>query len=225
MYAGSRQVAQPHPGRALWVRWVVAMTFGELLGFAIPAMVGVLAAVIGLTDQARYLPLVIAGAGEGAVLALAQWWAFHRFIPELERRDWVIATALAAAFAWSLALLPSSVSGLMEVALPVRIVGGVVLALAFVTSIGGAQWFVLRQHVARAGWWVLANAIAWPVGVAVPVVALSLLPDDASALLMSSAGLVGGLLMGTVVGALTGGVLVWLLSDRLAARSRGAFSA
>jgi VIT1/CCC1 family predicted Fe2+/Mn2+ transporter len=86
--------------------------------------------------------------------------------------------------------------------------------MIFLCAIGGAQWWVLRRSVAHAGWWVLANAVAWPVGVAVSVVGMALLPDSTGALVMLVMGVICGLLMGAVVGAITGIALVRLLPER-----------
>ena len=62
--------------------------------------------------------------------------------------------------------------------------------------------------------WVLANAIAWPLGVAVPFVGLALVPDGSPAAVWAAVGIVSGVLMGAVVGAITGIALVWLLRTR-----------
>ena len=60
----------------------------------------------------------------------------------------------------------------------------------------------------------LANAIAWPLGVAMPVAGMALLPDTAGAATMIAVGVVCGLLMGVLVGAITGFALVYLLGHR-----------
>jgi len=82
-------------------------------------------------------------------------------------------------------------------------------------SIGVPQWLVLRQHLQHAGWWVGANALAWSLSVAVPFVALALVPDAAPFWLWVAAGIMSGLLMGLVVGALTGLALLWLVRNEV----------
>jgi hypothetical protein len=84
------------------------------------------------------------------------------------------------------------------------VVGAVILGALFLCSIGSGQWLVLRRHVPRAALWVLANGIAWLLGVAVPVVGLSLLPDGVGPLVMLVVGVLCGLAMGLIVGAITG---------------------
>ena len=48
------------------------------------------------------------------------------------------------------------------------VVGGTllsaVLGAVLGASLGIAQWLVLRRQVSRAGWWVLANTVAFAVG-------------------------------------------------------------
>ena len=63
-------------------------------------------------------------------------------------------------------------------------------------SLGIAQWLVLRRQVSRAGWWVLANTVAFAVGGAVA--------GAGSGPLLVPLALAG-------YGANTGGVLVLLL--------------
>jgi hypothetical protein len=72
-----------------------------------------------------------------------------------------------------------------------------------VGALGGAvtgilQWLVLRAQVSRAGWWVLASTVGWGLGM-VGTRAFEVLA------------IFGGLVGGAVLGAVTGGALVWLL--------------
>jgi len=163
--------------------------------------------------------LVAAGLGEGAVLGLAQWLALRRSVPDLHGRAWVLATALAAGIAWALAMSLVTLGELNMLGPPARAILALPLGIIFLCSIGGAQWWVLRRSVAHAGWWILANAVAWPVGVAIPVVGMALLPDTAGAVTMLVVGVICGLLMGAVVGAITGIALVRLLRERMDSRA------
>jgi hypothetical protein len=209
-----------HHGQAsrpakLWLHWTSATALGELIGFGVPAFVGAIAGSFELAQGAMFVVLVLAGAIEGAILGLAQWLALRRYLPGVRRRDWVIATALAATVAWIIGMLPSTFESMATLAPVLLSVGATVLGGVFLLSIGGAQWFVLRHHVQQAGWWIVANAVAWPLGIAVPVVALSLAPDGTPLVIMIALGVVSGLLMGLVVGAVTGLALVLLLRNRL----------
>jgi hypothetical protein len=52
---------------------------------------------------------------------------------------------------------------------------GLAAALGFVAGaiLAVAQWGVLRQFVPQAGWWILANACAWALGMALIFVGMS----------------------------------------------------
>lgn len=203
-----------HRGWMLWWRWVVAMTLGELVGFTVPSIVGGVAAGLKLEGVAFMLCVVIAGMGEGAVLGFAQWLALRLAITKMQWREWVLPTALAAGLAWVIGMVPGTFVDFEKIDRTILIVGGATLGILFVLSMGGAQWFALRHYVPRAWWWILANAIAWPVGVMMPFVTLGIIPDDSSVPVMIVAGVVGGVLMGIVVGAITGVALVQLTQTK-----------
>jgi len=89
---------------------------------------------------------------------------------------------------------------------------GVAFGATIGTAVGLMQWLVLRRQVSWAGWWILANIIAWSLalGIGVGSVALSTLviDDDLMALMVL---LVGVPVVAAVPGAITGIVLVRLL--------------
>jgi hypothetical protein len=198
--------------RAFWLRWTVATAAGELLGFAIPALAGAAAAWLALGQVAMSFVLVLAGVGEGVVLGLAQWLALRWQAPSVGRRAWVTATALGAAVAWALAMLLVTLREFAVLDTLTLAVLAVPCGLIFLCSIGGAQWWILRRYVAHAGWWILVNAIAWPLGVAIPVVGMALLPDRAGPISMLAVGIASGVCMGALVGAITGAAMARLLS-------------
>ena len=70
-------------------------------------------------------------------------------------------------------------------------------------GVGVLQWLVLRGKVSRAGWWVLASTVGWGLSMAVSRVIAWGINDDES--------LVPLVVTGAVLGAVTGGALVWLL--------------
>lgn len=214
--------SQQHARWNLWLLWVCATAIGELLGFIAPAIAGSTAAVVGLSDLERLPLLVLAGMIEGATFSCAQWLVLRRYLPELSGRTWIGATAVASGFAWTLGLIPSSISNLEAIPVAVLISGAIVIGSAFLVLIGGAQWLALRQVTARAGWWILANAIGWPLGVIVSIIGIGLIPDSASVGLMIGMGVASAVMMGVIVGAITGGFLVWLLRDQLIAHGSSA---
>lgn len=75
---------------------------------------------------------------------------------------------------------------------------------AFGAVLGVAQWLVLRRASGRAFWWVLVNMLGWPMAWAASrIVDLVLNIDVANWIDLA--------VRGTVAGAVTGLVLVWLL--------------
>lgn len=211
------QVLEPQRGWKLWLWWVLATALGEFVGFAVPAAVGAVAAwalegKAGTFANITMLGIMVsAGLAEGAVLGFAQGTVLRRYIPNMARREWVVATALAAGLAWTIGMIPSTLRDLTAINPAILVFGGILLGAIFVASIGFAQWLILRRYIQKAGWWVLANALAWPLGVAVPFGGIAMVPDGAPAVAYIVVGVVSGLMMGVVVGAITGMALVWLL--------------
>lgn len=198
-------------GGDLLRRWVWLVALGETVGFMIPAAVWGGLATAGLSDAVVYLPVVLAGALEGAVLGWAQSCVLRDVLAGFVARDWIRNTALAAGGAWSLGMLPSLLQAAFGEDVPdallivVGVSGGVVMLL----SIGWAQSLVLRDHVPRTGRWIAINALAWFAGLPFTFVALSVAPDDAIAHVIAAA--IGGLCMAATVALLTGLVLTRML--------------
>ena len=192
-------------------RWVVATTLGELAAFSVPTAVWGLTAVAGFSDEAAYLPVVLAGAGEGAVLGFAQTRALRHDLPALEPRSWVRATAAAGALGWAVGLAPSAFHDALA-GLPAVVLAGLGAAASVVllSSIGAAQAIVLRRHVDHAGRWIAANALAWLAGLPVVFAAFAVAPED-PAIARAAFALAGGAGMGLTVAAVTGRALVRLL--------------
>jgi hypothetical protein len=206
----------PHPSveahHGLWLHWVMAMTLGELAGFAAPAAVGALAFGLELPALAALPLFVLAGTVEGAALGFAQSVVLCRELPGLSRWAWVIATASAAAVAWLLGMLPNTVGELTGDNAAVSIALWVAAAPVLLNTLGVAQWRVLRGHVEGAGWWVPASAAAWLAGVSVVFVAMALISEDTPVWLVALIGSLSGCLMGAVAAAVSGVALVRLLA-------------
>ena len=200
-------------------RWVVATTCGEHAGFTIPADVGATATNAGVGQGASMALLVLAGVGEGTVLGWAQSRMLRRELPELRTGDWIRATAAGAAVAWAIGMLPSTFSRqLLELWPPLLVALGVVAGVMLLASIGLTQWLVLRRHVDRSSSWVVANALAWIVGLAVVFAAIGVAPGNSPVVIVAF-GVAGGLGMGLAVALVTGLFLVRLL-DRAKPASR-----
>lgn len=191
-------------------RWVLAVTVGETLGFAVPAVVGIALAQAGAPGPVLYAAAIAAGVGEGILFGLGQWIGFGSD-PPVPRGPWIAATAAGAGLAWS-------VGGLLFVldvdwrSAPVLAVAGLG-AVVLLASIPTLQWFVLRATVARCAWWIPANMGAW-MGALLWTFAPSPLVDERTpvAVLVGSYA-VAGLLMALTV-ALLSGLAAWRLMRR-----------
>jgi hypothetical protein len=176
---------------------------------------------------AMALGVAVAGAlVEGVAVGGAQWLAAHAAVPELPLRDWVIATSIGAFVAWALGMLPTTLlsrafaagataattgapGGEPPLAVQLLLAAGMGIVLGPVLAV--PQWRVLRRHVPRAGWWVLANASAWALGMPAVFLATGLINPGDPALRIAALVAAGCLLAGLTVGAVEGTWLVWLL--------------
>lgn len=77
--------------------------------------------------------------------------------------------------------------------------------------LGVPQWLVLRRYLPKAGWWVLANALAWMCGMVVVFMGTNLIPPEGITLSVALMLLLFLVAAGAVVGAVHGLVLIWLL--------------
>jgi hypothetical protein len=167
--------------------------------------------------------MILLGACEGLILGFAQWLAVHPFLRGLKRREWMKATTLGAVIAWGLGMIPSTLIALQEttIATPPAQISDVVkysmaalMGLTLGLVLGVPQWLVLRRYVGHAGWWIVANAAAWAVGMPIVFVGAGSVPQGTSGLLMVLLMMLTLLVAGAVVGAIHGLALIWLLRDK-----------
>ena len=177
----------------LWLLWVlvnmVAFGVGGRLGVALsPSRDLIVVAYLAMTAS-----IVLAG--------VLQWLVLRRVIADTGW--WVLvsvgAVAIVGVLVFGLGMINRDVGWVLGVA-----VGWIAL--------GALQWLVLREQVAGAGWWVLANILG--LIVAVPVVGFVTWAIGAPA---DSA--IGGFLrwlaFGAAYGVVTGTTLSWLLRQLL----------
>jgi hypothetical protein len=209
----------------LWLRWMGANAFAELLGLGMTfAVVAWVFSVMGnqagtIAVLASFLIAAASGAIEATLVGLAQWWAMHPWFPAITRRDWWLATLVGALLAYVLGYLPSTLMSLGESASQSQATEPpqwlVLLLAAGLGAVAGAvlsfaQWLVLRKRVPRAGWWVPANILAWLVGM--PIIFWGIDAAQRGQPLAQTALLLAGCLLvtGAVVGAIHGLFLVRL---------------
>ncbi len=179
-----------HVGWGFWLWWVLASTVGWVLG----GEVGVLSVwIVGLVG-------IVVGLG------IAQWLVLRQ---HLSRAGWWV---LASTVGWVVGLVVGgSVNLVVGGAVNLFVVVGLV-GIGF--GIGIAQWLVLRPHLSRAGWWVLASTVGLAVGGAVGVAvggAVGIAVGGSISLASILSLVVGFPVSGAVYGAITGGAMVWLL--------------
>lgn len=182
-------------------RWVLSVTAGEAIGFIVPAVVGGSLALTEAPVFVVYPAMILAGACEGALLGLGQSIGFGS--SAVPRLAWITATAVGAAVAWSLGMLPSTVGGLdlRSVWTLLWISVGAVLLLA---SIPTMQWLVLRRVVPGSFRWIPINAGAWATGILWTLAPSPFVDEKTPPLGLLGAYVLAGILMATTVATLTG---------------------
>jgi len=216
--------------RRVYLLWVGANALAELVGLALAAVVTVagvsaVQAVLGTGGGLGIVAVaVLAGAVEGAAVGYFQWQVLRGHLVNLRRAPWIRASAVGAAIAWPLGFIAAFILGGVLFteqpgALTVAMVGaGFGLALGGI--LGFTQWVVLREHVKGGGWWIIANALAWTVGIIIAFVGASLPTESTSVAISVALAAATGLAAGVIVGAIHGAVLVWLLARRPAVSAR-----
>jgi hypothetical protein len=216
----------------LWLRWVLANSLAETVGLGSAFAIGValfpyLQAPGVLVALATVGVAVLAGTLiEGTVVGTAQWLVLRHTLPGIRWQDWVVATAIGAFVAWTLGMLPSTLTsagsdtgGAAPSEPSALMVYGLAALMGLVagTILGTPQWLVLRPHVRRAALWVPANALAWVPGMVMAFIAADFILSarvGVSTIMLAIATLAA---IGALVGAIHGLVLIWLVRLRLTA--------
>lgn len=208
------------PQRRFFLRWVIAFTVGELVGFgALPVLGGAIAlwltsgVDVGLRALVLYCVAVIGGAGEGAVLGWFQQRELLRRVPRLNGRRWILATAMAAAFAWACGMLAPTLDDLVGLSAPAQVAIWVPASVLILFSIGVAQTRVLQGVLVRPRRWIGANLVGWLTGLPWTFVLPALLPENAEPYVWIMTFVLAGVLMGLTTGAVTGLFLLRMTAD------------
>ncbi len=166
---------------ALWLRWVIANSLGEMIGLGLTFAVGI-GLISNLGEQNSVLIIVTAflvaalsGAIEATIVSLSQWWAMHPWFPSISRKTWWSATLAGALVAYVMGYLPSTVMSLAEQSAESQVnpsvpAQWVVLLLAAMLGLAGgavlsfAQWLTMRGKLRGSSIWIPANMLAWMAG-------------------------------------------------------------
>jgi hypothetical protein len=218
----------PNPHSKFYARWIAANGWAEaaglgttlILGRAVaPALEreGGLAAILLAAVAAVILGILL----EGVLVGSAQAWVLRAALRNLSAASWVRATMIGAALAWLLGMVPSTVAALM-VSPPssgaahgsnpsAAVQYGLAVLLGAVTGpvLGLAQWLELRRHTARANRWILANAVAWALGMVVIFVGMDQVPWGRGGLAV----VLGVYLVCGAAGLMVGATHGWVLRD------------
>lgn len=222
----------PRTDTRLYGRWIVANGWAEALGLGTTLVLG--QAAVPLLDRTTGIAVTLVGAVaavalgvvlEGMLVGAIQARVLRQALPDLASQRWVSATMLGAGIAWSLGLVPSTIAALTTApGLPVAppeppalVQHGLAAGLGLVTGpiLGAAQFRVLRRHVRNASWWLLANAVAWALGMALIFAGMDLVPWGRGAMAVAASvyGVCG--VAGLAVGMVHGRVLLRLLESPL----------
>lgn len=189
-------------------RWVGLMVVGEGMGFLVPVTGFWLASALALGGWAAWTVLVVAGAGEGALLGLGQSLALRGTRAAVPVGRWVAATAVAASVAWSIGMLPPTLDDLgrpLDFAAPATWIAVGVGGLVLLATIPVAQWPVLRAAgVPRAWRWIPLNMSAWLVGLVFTFLPSPFIDESSPPAVVFALFAVGGVLMALTVALVTG---------------------
>lgn len=197
------------PSVASRSRWIRACVVGELIGFVPPAVTGAALFAVGAPEVVMIVGLVLAGVAEGAVLGRVQSEVVTTLIPDVS--GWTRATALAAGIAW---LAGMGGSALLQAVGPLALVVAAPGWLVGLLSMGYLQARRLAPVVDDAIDWIGVTTLGWLVGVALPVIALSAIPDGWPLVAHVVAAVVAAVAMGATVGAVSGRTLHRLAGAR-----------
>jgi hypothetical protein len=202
----------------LWEWWLLATIVGTIVAVGIVVLGSAIAS--NLSPMNTVVMLHIIGVLEGVVLGFTQWLVLRRYIKHIGW--WVLATGIGSLIAWLisvkfivvLALLSfnSTMTETTTVALRQAVFG---MGAWVGAVLGIAQWLVLRSHVHNGLGWVVTNSLAWGLGLLVSFMGVTGVKPGEFTIETAVVHIVTGAATGTIVGAVTGIALVWLLKPRL----------
>ncbi|MFX0201097.1 MAG: hypothetical protein ACFFCW_33680 [Candidatus Hodarchaeota archaeon] len=195
--------------REEWVfggKWVLATILGSAVALTLFYSTGfykVLHDSLGTSGGNLVGGLIL-----GVIVGMAQWFVLRQQISKAGW--WILATAMGRVAGNGLISLGfTALKGLLSYSSASWITQPISGAI-----LGIAQWFVLRQQISKAGWWILATTM----GV---LISSKILYSGGLRLYRPIIGLFGqilswsiiGVISGMVLGAITGIALVWLLRN------------
>jgi len=186
-------------GWSFWSQWVLASILGSAAGWGVSSAVYL---VLGLTEDtvasgpAKVVIFAADGLALGAGLGTAQFLVLRRHLDRVSAWAWAAIVSYGVGFA---------LTGALETAISEAI--GAFAGYALTAIAGGLlPWLlVLRGRIPRSGWWVLASAGGFYLGIfaaigTVPLVTSVLGLSRASNLGQSVGGVAFGLATAAIIG-------------------------
>lgn len=189
-------VERAHVGWGFWLRWLLATIAGWTVGLVIL----ILLPKTSVPTLVEGIFLMLAGT----LTSVAQWLVLRRHIRQVGR--WVPASVVGWIGGYALFLLLAMLgvwTGMSTATAGVvfKVSFGAIAGAGVGAATGFLQWLILRRQIKHTGWWVMVNVAAWGCGLMVLVLASS----------VARAAFLGiGVLVGVVVGGVTGTALVLL---------------
>lgn len=201
----------------VYLRWIAACALAELIGIGVAAAAAVLMrAAVGTpatapAAAAMLLAMAAAGSIEGGALGWLQATVLRDQLPGFPTHRWIACTVAVAVAGWVCGMAPSLLMHQAEPSVATQdpgwffVLGAAALLGAVAGALfGAAQWLVLRKRVRAASRWIWIHALGWAPAM-VAIFAAASLPDEHSRpFSIVVLGAVGGLLGGSLLGAITG---------------------
>lgn len=205
-------------GWQLWRRWVLANLCAELVGLGLAALVssGINWFSSGVSGPALVLSgmlsSVLNGLAMGLAIGLAQWWILRRYLPWIAARSWLAVTSSGLVVGSFVGMI---VGGNLDLNALNIAMGMIALGILLLTALLGAllgffQWLILHQDLSQSGLWIVANALAWMLGLAIAFTGAGLLPGNLTFLLLLLLGSGITLAACVTIGVVHGLILLYL---------------
>lgn len=183
----------------VWLWWILATAGGWLLGSLVTYALSIALNMAGFgalleadpTQISQSTALLLMGVSlvsllvMGAAVGALQWLVLRWQVPGMNR--WTIFTGLGFAL------------------------GTFAFWVFMGLGVGLTQWMLLRRDLNKTLWWLVVNAIAWPLGYLFGGTGGAALGTAMGSAVVG--GLIGAIFIGVIIGALTGAMLLWLLRE------------
>jgi hypothetical protein len=187
--------------KSVYLKWILVTTVGFAAGMVVARLMSntifdaiylYLYYAINIRDY-DYIRPYVHMTTIGTIIGILQWIILRR---HFSKAGWWIVTSGVGWFVGCLLMLLLNVGDI-----PMILKCGVIVPLF--------QWFVMRQHFSKAGWWIFASAaglvISFPILIMLTMISMVRELSGITHLPIM------GIITGAIMGIITGIALVWLL--------------